>query len=824
MSEIAPTREPGPSGLRFALRRLTPVGVYVAIVVALGIAALIRLATVDGIGWVRKDPGTLVLLAVAGFLAELKPLKVPRGSETEHVSLSTTFSAVVLIGWGTLAACVGLAGASLLAGLVARRALWKTAFNASQYALSLAGAGAVLSGVLTLQGRSIEPFLPGALPAVFLAGLVFFVVNNTLVATAIALAQGRSVIEANLEGFGFQAATAAAVVSLAPAVYVLIQWSPLVLPVLAIPLVALYQGGRAATERIRSEDRFHAMAQNAAELVTIVDEQGMVTYVSQSAQAIIGRTEDEMLGSHILTFIDREDRPRAEALFADILKSPGKIATGDLLLLHGTGGSRQFELVWNNLLSNASVKGVVVNGRDVTERKALEDELAHQAFHDPLTSLANRALFRNRVEHALARSGRDKGPVAVMFLDLDNFKTINDSLGHAAGDLVLFEVARRLRGCLRPGDTAARLGGDEFGVLLEPEAAHDIRAVAERILAALVPAFSVQQKEVAIRASIGIAVSGGPDESAEEILRNADVAMYAAKAHGKSRYEVFEPRMHASAVERLELEGDLQRALEADELFLAFQPIVALSDGRIVGAEALIRWNHPRRGSVSPAEFIPIAEDSGLIVPLGRFVLAEGCRQAKRWLAEYSDEPVSVSVNVSATELQRDDFVGHVAAVLNETDVDARLIVLEITESVLMQHTDEALRRLLDLKALGVRLAMDDFGTGYSSLSYLKLFPMDVLKIDRTFVQGLASGPEDSALARAIVQIGRTMRMTTVAEGIETGEQVMRLRSLGCEFGQGNFLAPPQAADQVTGLLRSRVPLIGALVDDRRSLGGARHL
>ena len=824
MSEIVATTEPGPGGLRTAMRRVRPVGIYVAVVVAAGIAVLVRLASVDGIGWVRKDPGTLVLLGVAGFLAELKPLKVPRGSETEDVSLSTTFSAVILIGWGTLAACVGLAGASLLAGLFARRAMWKTAFNASQYALSLAGAGAVLSGVLSLQGRSLEPFQPGVLPAVFLAGFVFFVLNNTLVATAIALAQGRSVIEANLEGFGFQAATAAAVVSLAPAVYVLIQWSPLVLPVLAIPLVALYQGGRAATEKIRSEDRFQAMAQNAAELVAIVDERGIVTYVSQSAQATIGRPEDEVLGSHILTLIDREDRPRAEALLSEILQYPGKVATSDLLLLHGSGASRQFELVWNNLLSNASVKGIVVNGRDVTERKALEDELAHQAFHDPLTSLANRALFRNRVEHALARSARDKGPVAVMFLDLDNFKTINDSLGHAAGDLVLFEVARRLRECLRPGDTAARLGGDEFGILLEPETVHDMRAVAERILASLVPAFSVQQKEVVIRASIGIAVSGGPDESAEEILRNADVAMYAAKAHGKSRYEVFEPRMHASAVERLELEADLQRALEEGDLFLEFQPIVALSDGRIVGAEALARWRHQRRGMVSPAEFIPVAEDSGLIVPLGRFVLAEGCRQAKRWLAERPDDPVSVSVNVSATELQRADFVGHVAAVIMETNVDPRLIVLEITESMLMQNTEELLRRLLDLKALGVRLAMDDFGTGYSSLSYLKRFPMDVLKIDRSFVQGLATGPEDSALARAIVQIGRTLRMTTVAEGIESGEQVMRLRSLGCEFGQGHFLAPPQPAEGVTELLRSRAPLIGVLVRSARSLGGARHL
>jgi diguanylate cyclase (GGDEF)-like protein/PAS domain S-box-containing protein len=816
MSEMATTAETVPTDAR-----RPSIGVYVAVVVAAGIAALLRLGSIDGLSWIHQEPGTLVLLAAAGFFAELRPLKVPRGSETEDVSLSTAFSLAILIGWGTMASCVALSVATLMAGLVARRPLWKSAFNAGQYTLSTAGAGAVLSGVLTLQGRSIHPFVPGVLPAVFLAGLAFFVLNNTLVATAIALASHRSILAANREGFGFQAGTAAAVVSLAPAVFVLSRWSPIVIPLLAVPLFAVYQGGRAATERIRTEDRFHAMAQNAAELVAIADDRGVITYVSPSAHSIIGRSPDSLLGSHFLSLIDHEDRSRGEALLADILQYPGKVATGDFQMIHASGPARQFELVWNNLLSNASVKGIVINGRDVTERKGLEEELAHQAFHDPLTNLANRALFRNRVEHALARSQRDKGPVSVMFLDLDNFKTINDSLGHAAGDVVLFEVARRLRACLRPGDTASRLGGDEFGILLEPETAHDAEAVANRILSALIPPFSIQQKEVAIRASIGIAVSSGPDESADEILRNADVAMYAAKAHGKSRFEIFEPRMHESAVERLELEADLQRAIDTGELFLEYQPIVALDDGRIVGAEALVRWRHPRRGVIGPAGFIHVAEDSGLIVPLGRWVLAEGCRQAKRWADERPGSPVSVSVNVSATELQRDDFIGHAAAIIAETGVDPRHVVLEITESVLMQDADEAQRRLLDLKAIGVRLAMDDFGTGYSSLSYLQRFPMDVLKIDRSFVQGLATGPEDSALARAIVQIGRTLRMSTVAEGIETSEQIVRLRALGCDYGQGNFLAVPEPADKVTAKLRSRAPLIGGLELPRGRYGQA---
>jgi diguanylate cyclase (GGDEF)-like protein len=443
-----------------------------------------------------------------------------------------------------------------------------------------------------------------------------------------------------------------------------------------------------------------------------------------------------------------------------------------------------------------------LSGRDVTERTVLEQELAHQAVHDPLTNLANRALFRNRVEHALARTVRESRPVVVMFLDLDDFKTINDSLGHAAGDLVLFEVARRLRTCMRRGDTVARLGGDEFGLMLEPEAAHDVERVAQRVLDAVRPPMEVQGKEVAITASVGVAASIGPEDSAEEMLRNADVAMYAAKAGGKCRYEIFEQRMHASAVERLELQADLKHAIDNGELFLHYQPVVSLTDGSIAAAEALVRWQHPRRGVVGPLGFIGVAEESGLIVPLGRWVLSEACRQAKAWHQQRPGDPISVSVNVSAAELRREDFAGHVREVLSETGVDPTLLVLEITESTLMRDADGAARRVRELKELGVRLAMDDFGTGYSSLAYLHRFPMDVLKIDASFVQGLGRGPEDSAIARAIVQIGRTLRMQTVAEGIETGDELARLRALGCDYGQGYYLSRPMTAEKLTALLR----------------------
>jgi diguanylate cyclase (GGDEF)-like protein/PAS domain S-box-containing protein len=785
-----------------ASRRLPSITLYVAVVTAMGAAVVALAASGEGFAWARSGPIRLVLLFVATVAAELKPLRFPRGSESEDVSFSTTFGYAIALGWGGFPGAVAMACGAVAGGIATRRPAWKIAFNSAQYSLSVVGALAVVHAVLDEPIRTIGSFAPGDLVAVFLGGLVFFMLNNTLVATAVALAQGRPVIATNLEGFGFHSATSAAVVSLAPVVLVLIGWSAFIMPLLLIPLVAVYQGGRAASEQKRSEDRFKAMAQNTAELVAILNEAGRISYVSPSVEAILGLDPPALLGQTFFSLVHPDEVARADGLLHEIVSHPGKVSTIELPLLHHEGSVRHFELIWNNLVENHSIGGIVVNGRDITERKILEQELAHQAFHDPLTNLANRALFRNRVELAVARATRETNPIVVMFLDLDNFKTINDSLGHAAGDVVLVEVGRRIRDCLRPGDTAARLGGDEFGILLEPADLAGARFAAERILEALRPAYLAQRNEVVVHASIGIVVASESAESAEEILRNADVAMYAAKAHGKARYELFEPGMHELALERLEIETDLQRALERGELFLQYQPVVSLADGRIVGAEALVRWQHPRRGVLSPSGFIPVAEESGLIVPLGRWVLAEGCKQANRWRTLRPEDPISVSVNVSAAELEREDFVDHVQGVLNQTGVDPALIVLEITESTLMRDVKEASRRLDALKNLGVRLALDDFGTGYSSLSYLKRFSMDVLKIDQSFVQGLSAGPEESALARAIVQIGRTLKMQTVAEGIETEDQMQRLRGLGCELGQGFHLCRPVLPDEIGLMLR----------------------
>jgi diguanylate cyclase (GGDEF)-like protein/PAS domain S-box-containing protein len=453
---------------------------------------------------------------------------------------------------------------------------------------------------------------------------------------------------------------------------------------------------------------------------------------------------------------------------------------------------------------------------DVTERKVLEEQLAYQAFHDPLTGLANRVLFRDRVEHALSRAGRSgavREHVAVLFLDLDDFKSVNDTLGHAEGDRLLEAVAARLLRATRGCDTVARLGGDEFAVLLEDMAGpDDALTVAERIVAALRAPVGVTGKDVLVSASIGIA-HARPDDSTGELLRNADVAMYQAKEGGKGCARVFEPAMHAAIVERLTLAADLRHAVDRGELRLLYQPIVELESGRLTGVEALVRWQHPDRGLVAPAVFIPLAEEVGMIVPVGRWVLVEACRQLRSFdgLVSPGAGPdrggLTMSINLSGLQLQDPELVAHVAGALAEAGVAPARVVLEITESVLMRHAEETIATLHALKALGVRLAIDDFGTGYSSLSYLQRFPVDVLKIDKAFVDGVARGGSDAALARAIIALGDSLGLRTVAEGIEHPEQWAQLAALGCGHGQGYLFARPLTA---AALASWRAPVLDA--------------
>jgi diguanylate cyclase (GGDEF)-like protein/PAS domain S-box-containing protein len=445
--------------------------------------------------------------------------------------------------------------------------------------------------------------------------------------------------------------------------------------------------------------------------------------------------------------------------------------------------------------------GLTVSGRDISERKALEDQLAHQAFHDPLTTLPNRALFLDRLQHAVARLTRDGRHFAVLFVDLDRFKVINDSLGHSAGDRLLIEVSRRLHSCVRPGDTVARLGGDEFGLLLEGiDAPAEAQVVADRIGVMLQTPFSLEGREVFVTASIGLALTEAGDLQPESILRDADMAMYHAKSNGKARCEVFDKGMSERAVAQLELEIDLRGALARRDFTLYYQPIIDLASGRVVEMEALIRWVHPARGLLAPGDFISITEVTGLIVPVGNWVLIEACRQLREWQRVFPW--LTVSVNVSARQLQEPNLYRDVAEALETSGLAPSSLKLEITESVLMADASAALAKLTALKELGVLVAIDDFGTGYSSFSYLKRFPVNTLKIDKSFVMALGDAPDDAAIVRAIITLATSLNLGVTAEGVETEVQLRALRALGCERSQGYYFARPLAADAVCAYMR----------------------
>jgi diguanylate cyclase (GGDEF)-like protein/PAS domain S-box-containing protein len=444
---------------------------------------------------------------------------------------------------------------------------------------------------------------------------------------------------------------------------------------------------------------------------------------------------------------------------------------------------------------------------DITAAKEAEEQLLRDALHDGLTGLPNRALFLDRLERSITRIGRDPAHhFAALFIDLDRFKVVNDSLGHVAGDQLLMAFAGRLIACLRPSDTVARLGGDEFTVLLEdPHAPDDAIGVAERILATLKEPFSLDGHEIFVTASIGIAYSSAGYTRPQDVLRDADTAMYRAKAQGKSRYQVFDTAMHARAVKLLQTENDLRRAIDRNEFEIHYQPILQIGVRRIKGFEALIRWRHPERGLISPADFIPVAEETGLILPIGRWILNEACRQAAAWHAMFPANPMDINVNLSGKQFSQSDLVEQVMQVLHETKLPAKHLTLEITESVVMENPEATVSTLHRLKALGIQINIDDFGTGYSSLAYLQRFPVDTMKIDRSFVSRIGEGVENAEIVRTIVALAHNLNMKVTAEGIETAEQLEQLEALECESAQGFFLSRPLDSEKATEILRQTV-------------------
>jgi len=549
---------------------------------------------------------------------------------------------------------------------------------------------------------------------------------------------------------------------------------------------SLAQAMRDAQQR---EEHFRSLVQESSDVLTICERDGTIRFVSPALHAVFGYDFGDIVGTKLVALVHPDDAERVKEEVAENVAHGGSRVI-ECRYRHGDGRWMHVEAVLTNHLAHPSIEGLVFNTRDVSERKTLERQLTHQAFHDPLTGLANRALFRDRVHHALQLRARSHQSLGVLFLDLDGFKAVNDSLGHSAGDALLRAVSGRLGSVVRAGDTVARLGGDEFAVLLEDlDGAHVAQQVAARFLEELNTSFPLDGHEVFVGASVGLALAGA-DDDADEVLRNADLAMYRAKTNGKNRCEVFEPQMHAAALERMEIEGDLRHAVVRDELRLHYQPVVDLRDGSLVGVEALLRWEHPTRGLVSPLEFITVAEESGLIVPIGRWVLTEACRQVARWERE-TGTPLRLSVNISARQLQAPRLAEHVAKTLRSTGLKPSDLVLEITESMLVDDADRTIAKLHLLREIGVRLAIDDFGTGYSSLNYLRRLPVDVLKIDRSFVKGIGSEAELTSLTGAIVGIGRDLGLETVAEGIEEPGQLDALREMGCHYGQGFLYSRP---------------------------------
>jgi diguanylate cyclase (GGDEF)-like protein len=732
-----------------------------------------------------------------------------------------------------------LVGAGLALSIVRRQPPVKLAFNISLAAIDTTVALLIFHYVVDLA----NPLAPLGHLAAFLATIGGAGLTVALVYLAIYLSEGDTGLRGLHKTFAFGVTVAAANTSLALIGVARLWRDPEFAWLLLVPAVVLFLAYRAYIRERKKHDSLEFLYETARVLHRSAElGQAMLALLTQARKVFRADVAEIVLlpsngdaalrttlgpGEHVevLTPVDRAfvehgalsavahgqpvllGRPaRSKGLRSnlrggevkDAMIAPlrgdqrviGTLLVGDRLGDLNSFDAEDFQL-FETLANHAGMSLELIE---------LDEQLRHQAFYDALTDLPNWALFRDRVEDAMARAqGDSSSAVSVLVLDLDDFKTLNDSLGHAAGDQLLVAVANRLRNLLRPGEIPARLGGDEFALLIDEPT--ELVARAESILAALRAPFKLEATEMSITASVGIASASG-GEKAGELLRNADLAMYKAKGRGRGNFQIFETSMHTAVLRRLELKADLQTASDREEFCLHYQPIVDLRTDRISGLEALVRWNRPGRGLMLPSEFVALAEETGLIVPVGQWVLEEAFRQAVEWQDRYpSGQPLTIGVNISAVQLQRPGLVDDVARALHETRIDPKTVLLEITESVFLEDEELMINRLHALKQLGVRLAIDDFGTGYSSLGYLARLPIDVLKIAKPLVEGTEAGAGEAPLAKAIVRMGEALGLTTLAEGIEVAAQRDHLRELGCDLAQGYFFARPLDAGGVEALL-----------------------
>jgi diguanylate cyclase (GGDEF)-like protein/PAS domain S-box-containing protein len=786
---------------------------YMRLVTAAGAAVVAHSA-------LRFDPSVidlqfLLLFSFAVLVGPRVGVSIPK--TRAEVTASDTFVFLAMLLYGGEAAVL-LAASEAFCSSFRLSPRWLTRFcNAGLLASSTF---LTVSALRLCFGRVEDlPAGPTEAPlvlAALLMALVQYATNTGLAAVRDSLRSGLTPWRAWRENYAwvsvscFAGASAAAVVARASALTGIYPFA-VALPVVIVIYFTYWSHRRnvASTERFASElrereENFRSAFDNAAGMA-VVSPAGRWLQVNTSLCRLLGYSERELLGLDVRQVVHPEDLGPFLAEMGELLAGAADGRQSERRLLDGRGRA-----VW--VLSSASVVRKSEDGasrlifqiQDITDRKLAEERLQHDAFHDALTGLPNRALFADHLVKAIERTRLSPGHLfAVLFLDFDRFKVINDSLGHLMGDRLLVEVAARLQGCVRPADTVARLGGDEFTVLLDDLARPDeAEAVVARIQAAVARPFDLGGHEVYTSASIGVALSTVGYASAEEVLRDADTAMYKAKQAGKARHVVFDPEMHSTAVELLSLETDLRRAAERGELTLHYQPVVSLAGRGLVGFEALVRWRHPRRGVVQPAEFIPLAEETGLILQIGEWVLTEACRQLKEWRDKWAAaHELSVSVNLSGRQFTQPDLVERVVCAAQRAGLPLRCLNLEVTESLLMENIETAAGKLEVLRQLGVEISIDDFGTGYSSLSYLHRLPIDTLKVDRSFVTRMGGGDENAEIVRTVVALAKSMGMKVVAEGVETTGQEALLRELGCDAGQGFLFSCPVGAEEAEALL-----------------------
>ncbi len=813
-------------------------------------AYVVALAVLAGVAWLALTHGEqphstphLPWWAVAaGFaFAEICVVHVRFRRSAHSFSLADVpFVFGLVFATGDHFVLGALIGTGLVWGVVRRLALVKLGFNLAQLAL----AASVAAGVLRLIAGDASALDPATWVGLYAATLSAGALTILLLGGAIAIAEGNLSPSMLTQMFATDALVTLINASIAIAAALIVATDPRAVPVLLVPALTVFAVYRAyISERQRHErleflydaNRTLSRSPEVAEALEELLARSLEAFRADVAEVLLTAGDGAPLrtthgpGDHRVTMqpadpaiadelaglVDAETpvisltppfgSPHLRAHMqqrgirhAMLAMLPGEERTiGTIMLANRVGLERSFGADDLRLLEALANNASVALQYDrleqaVTKLRRLQEQLHHQAYHDPLTDLPNRTLFMERVRDELANGGAQ---LAVLFVDVDDFKTVNDSLGHAVGDALLVSVAERLQRCVRPGDTVARLGGDEFAVMIPgvEEPLQDGRAVATRILREFELPVEAGAELVSVHLSVGIADSRQSGDDSDALIRNADVAMYQAKSKGKARFELFEPQMAAAILRRHDFKEELAKAIEREQMIVQYQPIVALESGKIVAAEALVRWEHPARGLVPPAEFVPLAEETGLIVPLGRHVLREACRQARRWQdAEPDGEPLRMHVNLSVAELRDPGLVENVLGAVRDAGIDPAQLVIEITESQLLAAA--SVDRFHELRQLGVKIALDDFGTGYSSLSYLHSLPLDTLKIAKPFIDGLTSGRRESSFVGMIVDLARTLDLEVIAEGIETSEQLAALRELRAGLGQGYFLGRPSAA------------------------------